>query len=99
MTQGHINTAAAAVRWAWATLHLHWRAMAAQKNSCDWDTEHHRLRKLLVTKGPVSLDAITPWLTSAIEQRLGNRHHIEVGGTQLERTEEGRTALRMRNIV
>jgi Protein of unknown function/AsmA-like C-terminal region len=130
MTQGHINRAAATVRWAWATLHLHWRAMAAQKNSCDWDTEHHRLRKLLVTKGPlirrlgfaaavvtcvvsipivmlgwrlakgpVSLDAITPWLTSAIEQRLGNRHHIEVGGTQLERTEEGRTALRMRDIV
>src|SRR6266446_7005249 len=131
MTQGNINSAAAAARWAWATLHLHWRAIVARANSCDQvHAEHHRLRELLamrgpllcrlgfatavvlcvvsipililgwrLAKGPVSLDSITPWLTSAIEQRLGSHHHIDVGGTQLERTEEGRTAIRMRDIV
>jgi hypothetical protein len=49
--------------------------------------------------GPLSVDLVTPWLTAAVEARLGGRHHIEVGGTQLERTEEGRAALRLRDIV
>src|SRR5204863_382956 len=41
----------------------------------------------------------TPWLTSAIEERLGGQHRIEVGGTMLERDEVGRSALRLRDIV
>jgi hypothetical protein len=45
------------------------------------------------------LDLATPWLTSAIEQNLGSRYRVEVGGTQLERDEQGRTALRLRDIV
>src|SRR5882757_3570600 len=49
--------------------------------------------------GPVSIDVLTPWLTSAIEERLGGQHRIEVGGTMLERDEVGRSALRMRDIV
>jgi hypothetical protein len=49
--------------------------------------------------GPLSVDFATPWLTSAIEERFGGAHKIEVGGTQLERTEEGRAALRLRDIV
>lgn len=49
--------------------------------------------------GPLSVDIATPWLTSALQERLGGRHQIEVGGTQLERTEEGRTALRLRDVV
>ncbi len=49
--------------------------------------------------GPVTIDLATPWLTSAIEERLGGQHRIEVGGTMLERDEVGRSALRFRNIV
>ena len=45
------------------------------------------------------LDLVTPWLTSAIEQNLGSRYRVEVGGTQLERDAQGRTALRLRDIV
>jgi len=45
------------------------------------------------------LDLATPWLTSAIEQNLGNKYHVEVGGTQLERDAAGRAALRLRDIV
>jgi hypothetical protein len=49
--------------------------------------------------GPLSVDTVTPWLTSALEERLGGRHHIEVGGTQIELTEEGRAAVRLRDII
>src|SRR3954469_24303460 len=49
--------------------------------------------------GPISIDVMTPWLTSAIEERLGGHHRIEVGGTMLERDEVGRSALRLRDIV
>ena len=49
--------------------------------------------------GPISLDIATPWLTSAVERNFGNRYRIEVGGTLLERDAQGRTALRLRDIV
>lgn len=49
--------------------------------------------------GPIAVDTLTPWLTSAVEKRLGGRHRVEVGGTILERDETGRTALRLRDIV
>jgi hypothetical protein len=52
-----------------------------------------------LTSGPLALDLMTPWLASAVEQRLGGGHSIEVGGTQLERDDDGRTALRLRDIV
>jgi Protein of unknown function len=52
-----------------------------------------------LSSGPLSLDMATPWLTSAIEERLGGGHHIEVGGTQLERDDDGRAALRLRDVV
>ena len=52
-----------------------------------------------LTSGPLSLDLATPWLTSAVEERLGGGHRVEVGGTQLERDDDGRTALRLRDIV
>ena len=42
---------------------------------------------------------MTPWLASAIEENFGSNHHVEVGGTQIERTETGGTAVRMRDIV
>ena len=52
-----------------------------------------------LASGPISLDIATPWLTAAIEQNFGNRYRIQVGGTQLERDDQGRTALRLRDIV
>jgi len=52
-----------------------------------------------LSTGPIMLDLATPWLTSAIEQNLGSRYRVEVGGTQLERDAQGHTALRLRDIV
>ncbi|HZP78959.1 MAG TPA: hypothetical protein VFB45_22675 [Pseudolabrys sp.] len=52
-----------------------------------------------LSSGPIELDIATPWLTAAIEQNFGSSHKVEVGGTQLERTEGGHTALRIRDIV
>jgi hypothetical protein len=52
-----------------------------------------------LTSGPLSVDLVTPWLTAALEERIGGGHRIEVGGTQLERDEDGRTALRLRDVV
>ena len=49
--------------------------------------------------GPIDLDVATPWLTAAIEENFGSFHHVKVGGTQLERDENGRTSLRIRDIV
>jgi hypothetical protein len=52
-----------------------------------------------LASGPIEIDLATPWLTAAIEENFGSRHHVEVGGTQLERDETGRTRLRIRDIV
>lgn len=49
--------------------------------------------------GPIGLDVMTPWLISSLEQRLGEGHRVSVGGTQLERDEEGRASLRLRDVV
>jgi hypothetical protein len=48
--------------------------------------------------GPIQLDAFSPWLVSAIEENFGSREHVEVGGTQIERTGNG-AAVRVRDIV
>jgi Protein of unknown function len=52
-----------------------------------------------LSSGPIDLDLASPWLIAAIEDNFGGYHHVKVGGTQLERDENGRTALRMRDIV
>ncbi|HET9904448.1 MAG TPA: DUF3971 domain-containing protein [Xanthobacteraceae bacterium] len=52
-----------------------------------------------LASGPLSLDLVTPWMISALEERFGGRYKIEVGGTVLERDEDGETALRLRDIV
>src|SRR5262252_4706431 len=49
--------------------------------------------------GPIEFDAATPWLTAGIEENFGSEHRVEVGGTQIERDANGRTALRIRDIV
>src|SRR5258708_32734398 len=51
-----------------------------------------------LSRGPISLDIITPWLTAAIAENVGNQFRIEVGGTVLERDEPGRAAMRIRDI-
>ena len=48
---------------------------------------------------PISVDIVTPWLETSLEQRLGGDYDIDIGGTQLERDESGRTAVRIRDIV
>jgi Protein of unknown function len=52
-----------------------------------------------LASGPIPLDIVTPWLASAIADNFGSRDHVEVGGTQIERTENGGAAVRMRDIV
>ncbi len=52
-----------------------------------------------LASGPIEFDLATPWLTAAIEENFGSRHRVEVGGTQIERDESGRTRLRIRDIV
>src|SRR6202167_2424342 len=52
-----------------------------------------------LTSGPIQLDLVTPWLALAIEENFGSGNHVEVGGTQIERTESGGTAVRIRDIV
>jgi hypothetical protein len=52
-----------------------------------------------LASGPIQLDVVTPWLAAAIEENFGSGHHVEVGGTQIEHTESGGTAVRIRDIV
>src|SRR5258705_13442550 len=52
-----------------------------------------------LASGPIEFDLATPWLTAAIEENFGSEHRVEVGGTQIERDANGRTALRIRDIV
>src|SRR5690348_12237292 len=52
-----------------------------------------------LSSGPIQLDAFTPWLASAIADNFGSRERVEVGGTQIERTENGGAAVRVRDIV
>jgi len=52
-----------------------------------------------LSSGPIQLDVVTPWLAAAIEENFGNGRRVEVGGTQIERTENGGTAVRIRDIV
>lgn len=49
--------------------------------------------------GPIAFDVVTPWLISALEEKFGYGHRVEVGGTVVERDEEGRTAIRLRDVV
>src|SRR5215469_9439671 len=52
-----------------------------------------------LSSGPITLDFATDWLAAAIKENLGDRYQVEVGGTVLERDENGRAALRIRDIV
>jgi hypothetical protein len=52
-----------------------------------------------LSRGPIEIDVATPWLTTAIAENFGGKHSVTIGGTQIERDERGRTALRIRDIV
>src|SRR5664279_2712157 len=52
-----------------------------------------------LSNGPIELDVATPWLKAAIEKNFGGKQTVSVGGTQIERDENGRTSLRLRDIV
>src|ERR1700688_342941 len=52
-----------------------------------------------LNSGPIELDVATPWLKAAIEKNFGRNETVVVGGTQIERDENGRTSLRLRDIV
>jgi Protein of unknown function len=52
-----------------------------------------------LSSGPIQLDVATPWLVAAIEENFGSEQRVEVGGTQIERTENGGAAVRIRDIV
>jgi hypothetical protein len=52
-----------------------------------------------LSSGPIELDVATPWLKAAIEKNFGGKQTVSVGGTQIERDENGRTSLRLRDIV
>jgi len=52
-----------------------------------------------LSSGPIALDLVTPWFTSAMERNFAGRYRIEVGGTVLERDGKGGVALRLRDIV
>src|SRR6185312_3072763 len=52
-----------------------------------------------LSSGPIELDVATPWLKAAIEENFGGKHTVTVGGTQIERDENGRTSLRLLNVV
>lgn len=49
--------------------------------------------------GPIGLDVATPWLAAAIEENFGVQHHVAVGGTQIERDDDGHVAVRLLDIV
>jgi hypothetical protein len=52
-----------------------------------------------LSRGPIGIDIATPWLTAAISENFGGKHSVTIGGTQIERDEHGRTALRILDIM
>ena len=52
-----------------------------------------------LSSGPIMLDLVHAVADLGDRANLGSRYRVEVGGTQLERDEQGRTALRLRDIV
>jgi hypothetical protein len=52
-----------------------------------------------LSSGPIELEMATPWLKAAIEKNFGGNQTVVVGGTQIERDENGRTSLRLLDVV
>lgn len=52
-----------------------------------------------LSSGPIEFNLATPWLKSAIEENLGAKYTVSIGGTQLERDEQGHPSVRILDIV
>ena len=52
-----------------------------------------------LARGPIALDLATPWLVDAIQEKLGGQQRVEVGGTQIERGDNGQTSVRLLDVV
>jgi hypothetical protein len=53
---------------------------------------------LRLAAGPIELNFLSPWLASAVEQNIGQSHKVAIAGTQIERDNSGRTAIRIRDM-
>jgi hypothetical protein len=54
---------------------------------------------LRLMSGPIEINLASPFVAAAIEENIGRRHHVEIGGTQIERDQTGRASLRIRDIL
>lgn len=52
-----------------------------------------------LSEGPISLNFITPLLVSAIQHNFGGQEEVAVGGTVLERDNNGHMQLRLTDVV
>jgi len=52
-----------------------------------------------LARGPIGIDVATPWLAAAIAENFGGHQSVTIGGTQIERDEHGRTAVRILDVV
>ncbi|MGE0564210.1 MAG: hypothetical protein AB7O50_06805 [Pseudolabrys sp.] len=52
-----------------------------------------------LASGPIEFDLATAWLKSAIEENLGAKYKVAIGGTQLERDERGHPSLRILDVA
>jgi hypothetical protein len=53
---------------------------------------------LRLAAGPIEINLASPFVAAAIEENIGRHHNVEIGGTQIERDENGRTSLRIRDV-
>ncbi|MGD9922957.1 MAG: hypothetical protein AB7V13_16185, partial [Pseudorhodoplanes sp.] len=53
---------------------------------------------LRLAAGPIEINFVSPWLAAAIEQNIGQAYRVVIGGTQIERDDAGRTAVRIRDM-
>ena len=55
------------------------------RRNCARRNRELRCHLVQLASGSIAIDFVTPWLTSAIEERFAVSNRIEVGGTVLER--------------
>ena len=48
--------------------------------------------------GPIEINFASPWISSAVQQAIGQQHSVVIGGTQIERDHTGRTSVRIRDM-
>jgi hypothetical protein len=53
---------------------------------------------LRLAAAPIEINFVSPWLAAAIQQNIGQAHRVAIAGTQIERDDSGRTAVRIRDM-